>query len=66
MVRTFDQFDSGNNPHGEHDFCLLEIDGESYSAKVHYYDLEVRYGSEDPSDPTKTTRVLTIMRADQY
>jgi Protein of unknown function (DUF3768) len=66
MVRTFDKFDDGNDPHAEHDLCSLEIDGESYFAKMDYYDLEVRYGSEDPSDPTKTTRVLTIMRADEY
>jgi Protein of unknown function (DUF3768) len=66
MVRTFDKFDTGNDPHGEHDFCSLEIDGESYFAKMDYYDLEIRYGSEDPSDPTKTTRVLTIMRADEF
>jgi hypothetical protein len=66
MVRTFDKFDTGNDPHAEHDFCSLEVDGESYFAKIDYYDLEVRYGSEDPSDSTKTTRVLTIMRADEY
>jgi hypothetical protein len=66
MVRTFDKFDTDNDPHGEHDFCSFEIDGDSYFAKLDYYDLEVRFKSEDPSDPTKTTRVLTIMRADEY
>jgi hypothetical protein len=65
-VRTFDAFDSGNDPHGEHDFCSFEIDGQSYFAKMDYYDLQTKYGSEDPSDPTKTTRVLTIVRADEY
>jgi Protein of unknown function (DUF3768) len=66
MVRTFDRFDDGNDPHGEHDFCSFEIEGVSYLAKVDYYDLELRFGWEDPSNPTKTTRVLTIMRADEY
>jgi hypothetical protein len=65
-VRTLDRFDSGNDPHCEHDFCSFEIYGESYFAKMDYYDLAVRYGSEDPSDPTQTTRVLTIMRAEEY
>jgi hypothetical protein len=63
MVRTFD---TGNDPHGEHYFCSFEIDGGAYFAKIDYHDLEVRFRSEDPSDPTKTTRVLTIMCADEY
>jgi Protein of unknown function (DUF3768) len=65
-VRSFTNFTKDNDPHGQHDFCAFEIDGERYFAKIDYYDLDVRYGSEDPSDPTKTTRVLTIMRADEY
>lgn len=65
-VQSFDTFDDGNDPHREHDFGAIDQDGENYFWKIDYYDLEMRFGSEDPSDPKKTTRVLTIMRADEY
>lgn len=29
--------------------------------KIDYYDLSLEWGSEDPTDASKTTRVLTIM-----
>jgi hypothetical protein len=65
-VRSFDQFASDNDPHREHDFGNFEIEGEIYFFKIDYYALDMDGGSEDPADPAKTTRVLTIMRADEY
>ena len=65
-VKTFTAFNQDNDPHGEHDFVDIEHDGEKYFAKVDYYDASMQGGSEDPADPEKTTRVLTIMRADEY
>ena len=66
QVRHYDRFDCDNDPHGEHDFGSLEIEGVRFFFKVDYYDLEMEGGSEDPADPTKTTRVLTVMKADEY
>ena len=65
-VRSFDAFDTNNDPHKEHDFCSFEVDGEKYFAKIDYYSPDLEGGSEDPSDPAKTARVLTIMRASEY
>jgi hypothetical protein len=65
-VKAFDAFDDDNDPHGEHDFVSVEHAGETYFAKIDYYDGELTMGSEDPADPEKTSRVLTIMRADEY
>jgi uncharacterized protein DUF3768 len=66
QVRRFDRFDHDNDPHGEHDFGNFEIAGLRFFFKVDYYDLEMDGGSEDPADPTKTTRVLTVMKAEEY
>ena len=65
-VRTFDAFTEETDPYGEHDFGSFELDGEKLYWKIDCYDKEMRYGSEDPSDPDKTTRVLTILLAEEY
>jgi len=65
-VQSFNDFSADNDPHREHDFGSFEVEGEKYFWKIDYYALDLDGGSEDPADPEKTTRVLTIMRADEY
>ncbi len=65
-VRSYEQFTPENDPHGEHDFGSFTVDGETYFFKIDYYALDMVGGSENPADPETTTRVLTIMRADEY
>jgi hypothetical protein len=65
-VRMFDAFTADNDPHGEHDFGNFEVDGRKFFWKIDHYDAAMEFGSEDPADPTKTTRVLTIMLASEY
>lgn len=65
-VRTFDAFNGDNDPHGEHDFVSFEHEGVKYFRKMDYYTPDMHQGSEDPSDPSQTVRVLTVMRADEY
>jgi hypothetical protein len=66
LVRVFDYFNEDNDPHGEHDFGSFELADRKFFWKIDYYDAAVEFGSEDPTDPSKTTRVLTIMLASEY
>ena len=65
-VATFTEFSADNDPHKEHDFGSFDLGGRKFFFKLDYYDLAMEFGSEDPADPSKTTRVLTIMLASEY
>ncbi len=65
-VATFDAFNGDNDPHGEHDFGSFELAGHKFFFKLDYYDSSLEFGSDDPADPAKTTRVLTLMLAEEY
>jgi hypothetical protein len=65
-VRSFDEFTNDNDPHGEHDFGAIEDDGVRYFWKIDTYDRDMSAHSPDPTDPRVTTRVLTIMLAEEY
>lgn len=66
LVRSFDNFTEDNDPYGEHDFGSIDFEAEMYYFKIDYYDAAMQYGSEDPSDPSVTTRVLTVMHSSEY
>jgi hypothetical protein len=65
-VQSFEDFSPDNDPHGERDFGSIDIRGSRFFWKLDYYDLNCHGGSPDPADPAVTTRVLTIMRAEEY
>jgi hypothetical protein len=65
-VRAFDRFDEDNDPHGEHDFGLIEEAGARYFWKIDYYDRDMELMSPDPANPEVTSRVLTVMLAEEY
>jgi hypothetical protein len=65
-VATFSDFTPDNDPHGEHDFGSFTLVGRKFFWKIDAYDKAMEFGSEDPADPAKTTRVMTIMLAEEY
>jgi hypothetical protein len=66
QVRTFSDFAVDNDPYREHDFGSFTLAGHTFFWKIDYYDSRCEFGSDDPTDPAKTTRVLTLMLAEEY
>lgn len=65
-VCRFADFSPDNDPYGEHDFGSVEMAGRRLFWKIDAYDKSLEAGSPDRADPTVTTRVLTIMLAEEY
>jgi len=66
-VIGFDDFTNDNDPYGEHDFGCVDIEGVGgVYFKSDYYEPNLERGSEDPTDLTKTVRVMTIMLTSEY
>ena len=60
-------FKKGNDPYGERDFNSFSVDGRLCLFKIDYFAKDdLRRSAEDPSDEVRTTRVMTIMFADEY
>lgn len=65
-VKSFTSFSTDNDPYHEHDFGSVQIADERVFWKIDYFDQTLDFGSNDPTDPAQTTRVLTIMLAEEY
>jgi hypothetical protein len=65
-VRGYDVFEYENDPHGEHDFGIVDLGSGRYFRKIDAYDRQLRWASPDPADPAVTARGLTMMRAKEY
>ncbi|OLF78052.1 hypothetical protein AWH62_03180 [Maricaulis sp. W15] len=67
-VRSFADFTEGNDPYGERDFggFTIECAGRLFWKIDYYADRACDSGSEDPADPDRSYRVLTIMLAEEY
>lgn len=66
-VETFDDFTPDNDPYGERDFGAFDHAGHRILWKIDYYAKDnLDCGSAHPEDPAQTTRLLTILLADEY
>lgn len=59
MVLLQKDFESDNDPYGEHDFGAVTLKGERFFWKIDDY-------GPDHDDETHKRYVLTVMRADEY
>ena len=64
-VIAYNEWDTGNDPNGEHDFGVVQISGvPKIYFKIDYYeDASMEYGTKDKIN---AYRVLVIMLAEEY
>ena len=65
-IQEFDAFDDERDPWDNHGFVSVEHDGQTFFAKIDYYNRDLTAHSKDATDPQKTCRVMTIMLAEEY
>jgi hypothetical protein len=65
-LAAYEDFDADNDPHGERDFGDLTLFGADLLWKVDYFDVGLRFGSNDPADSKLTKRLLTVMLAEDW
>lgn len=69
-VQQFEAFSHDNDPSGMRDFGTITVGSPADDHRVYWkidlYDLDYDYGSDAPSDPNQTRRVLTLLLPSEY
>jgi hypothetical protein len=65
-ISAFKDFNDANDPYREHDFGVIQHNGQDIYFKFDYYAADLEHGSEDPADSSQTVRVMTVMLANEY
>ncbi|MGK7919794.1 MAG: DUF3768 domain-containing protein [Trichodesmium sp.] len=65
-IQEFSAFTPENDPKGEHNMGNVTIDGVQYTWKIDYLDTSMIMLSDAPEDINRTTRVLLVIRSDEY
>lgn len=65
-IAAFTEFSGDNDPHGERDCAALTVEGTRIIWKIDYFDRDLTYHSPNPADPSVTSRIMTVMLADEY
>ena len=66
QVAAFAAFTPDNDPYGWHEFGAVEVFGTTIWFKVDLYDVNYEMGSDAPTDPEQTRRVLTLLLPSEY
>ncbi|MGB5864416.1 MAG: DUF3768 domain-containing protein [Sulfitobacter sp.] len=66
IVADCKDFDPDNDVYEEHDFGAVDFGGHRIFWKIDYYNKSLSQASTDPANERVTTRVLTIMLAEEY
>ena len=60
-LANYDGFNANNDPHGERDSGSLRLFHSDLLFKIDYYDLALKFGSDDPANAAATKRTLTVL-----
>ncbi len=65
-VRTFNDFNTHNDPYNEHDYGRFLHNSMEILWKIDYYDKNYRFLSDNPANLAITNRVLTVLLSSEY